>query len=96
MFLLASSLAIFLHNLLFPSTCSANANANTQGARYFLLCVVIASVVQDEEVVEWSEASALGWMAHPAEALVHVPVTMDRKAQRGLCPSSHCRTGPQG
>jgi hypothetical protein len=31
------------------------------GVRYFLLCVVIASVVQDEEVVEWSEASALVW-----------------------------------
>jgi hypothetical protein len=26
---------------------------------YFLLSVVIASVVQDEEIVEWSEASAL-------------------------------------
>jgi hypothetical protein len=57
--LLTSSLAISLHNLLFPSTHSANANANTYGARYFLLCVVVASVVQDEEVVEWSEASAL-------------------------------------
>jgi hypothetical protein len=31
------------------------------GVRYFLLCLVIASVVQDEEVVEWSEASALVW-----------------------------------
>jgi hypothetical protein len=28
---------------------------------YFLLCVVVASVVQDEEVVEWSEARALVW-----------------------------------
>jgi hypothetical protein len=25
----------------------------------FLLCVVVTSVVQDEEVVEWSEMSAL-------------------------------------
>jgi hypothetical protein len=57
--LLASSLAISLQNLLFPFTCLANADTNTQGARYFLLCVVVASVVQDEEVVEWSEASAL-------------------------------------
>jgi hypothetical protein len=58
--LLASSLAISLHIPLFPSTRSANANA--YGARYFLLCVVVvASVVQDEEVVEWSEASALIW-----------------------------------
>jgi hypothetical protein len=55
--LLASSLAISLHNHLFPSTRSAN--ANTKVARYFLLCIVVASVVQDEEVVEWSEASAL-------------------------------------
>jgi hypothetical protein len=60
-FLLASSLAISLHNLLFASTHLANANANTWGARYFLLCVVVASVVQDEEVVEWSEASTLIW-----------------------------------
>jgi hypothetical protein len=29
-----------------------------RGARY-LLCVVVASVVQDEEVVEWSEVNAL-------------------------------------
>jgi hypothetical protein len=52
--LLASSLAISLYNLL-----ETMANANTKGARYFLLCVVVASVVQDEEIVEWSEASAL-------------------------------------
>jgi hypothetical protein len=58
-FLLASSLAIFVHNPLFHSTHSANINANTYGARYFLLFVVVASVVQDEEVVEWSEVSAL-------------------------------------
>jgi hypothetical protein len=57
--LLASSLAISLHNPLFPSTHSANANANTLGARYFMLCVIVASVAQDEEVVEWSEVSAL-------------------------------------
>jgi hypothetical protein len=57
--LLASSLTISLHNLLFPSTRSAN--ANTSGARYFLLCVVVATVVLDEEVVEWSETSALVW-----------------------------------
>jgi hypothetical protein len=60
-FLLASLPAISLHNLLFSSTHSPNANANTKGARDFLLCVVVASVVQDEEVVEWSEASALIW-----------------------------------
>jgi hypothetical protein len=47
-FLLASSLVIFLHNLLFPSTRSANANDNTYGARYFLLCIVVARVVHDE------------------------------------------------
>jgi hypothetical protein len=58
-FLLASSLAISVQNLLLLSAHSANANANTSGARYFLLCVVVASDVQDEEVVEWSEASAL-------------------------------------
>jgi hypothetical protein len=51
-FFLASSLAISLHNLLCPSTHSANVNANTLGVRYFLLCVVVASAVQDEEVVE--------------------------------------------
>jgi hypothetical protein len=28
---------------------------------YFLLYVVVASVVQDEEVVEWSEVRALIW-----------------------------------
>jgi hypothetical protein len=60
-FLLASSLAISVQNLLLLSARSANANANTSGARYFLLCVVVASDVQDEEVVEWSEASALIW-----------------------------------
>jgi hypothetical protein len=27
--------------------------------------VVVASVVQDEEVVEWSEASALVWPIQP-------------------------------
>jgi hypothetical protein len=54
-----------LHKLLFPSTHLANANANTYGARYFLLCVVVASVVQDEEVIEWSEASALVWPIQP-------------------------------
>jgi hypothetical protein len=60
-FLLASPLTISLHNPLFPSTCLANANAKTYGARYFLLCVVVASVVQVEQVVEWSKASALIW-----------------------------------
>jgi hypothetical protein len=30
-----------------------------------LLCVVVASVVQDEEVVEWSEVSALVWPIQP-------------------------------
>jgi hypothetical protein len=60
-FLVPSSLAIFLHNILFPSTRSANANANTYGARYFLLCVVIVDAMQDEEVVERSEASAIIW-----------------------------------
>jgi hypothetical protein len=60
-FLLASLLAISLHNPLFPSTCSANTNTNTKGARYFLLSVVVASVMQDEEVIEWIEASALIW-----------------------------------
>jgi hypothetical protein len=63
-FLLASSLAIFLHNLLFPSTHLAN--VNTYGARYFCLCVVITSVVQDEEVAKWSEASALVWPVQPS------------------------------
>jgi hypothetical protein len=63
--LLISSLAISLHNTLFPSTRSANTNANTKGARYFLLCVVVASVVLDEEVIEWSEASALIWHVQP-------------------------------
>jgi hypothetical protein len=63
--LLASSLAISLHNLSFPSTRSANANANTSGVRYFLLRVVVASVMQDEEVVEWSEVSALVWPVQP-------------------------------
>jgi hypothetical protein len=57
--LLASSLVISLHNLLFPSKHLSNANTNTWGDRYFLLCVVVASVVQDEEVVEWSEVSDL-------------------------------------
>jgi hypothetical protein len=32
---------------------------------YFFLCVVVASVVQDEEVVEWSEVSALVWPIQP-------------------------------
>jgi hypothetical protein len=49
-FLLPSSLVISLHNPLFPSTRKANANANTLGARYLLLCVVVVSVVQDEEI----------------------------------------------
>jgi hypothetical protein len=40
-FLLALLLAISLHNSLFPSTRLANANANTQGARYFLLLQVL-------------------------------------------------------
>jgi hypothetical protein len=35
------------------------------GTRYFLLCPVVASVVQEEEVVEWSEASALVWPVQP-------------------------------
>jgi hypothetical protein len=43
----------------FPSTCSASANANTKGARYLLLCVVVASAVQDEKIDRWSEASIL-------------------------------------
>jgi hypothetical protein len=29
------------------------------------LCVVVAGVVQDEKVVEWSKASALVWPIHP-------------------------------
>jgi hypothetical protein len=58
--LLASSLVISLHNPLFLCTRSANANANTWGARY-LLCVVVASDVQDEEIDKWSEASVLVW-----------------------------------
>jgi hypothetical protein len=56
--LLASSLASSLYNPLFPSTRSANANANTLAARYMLLCVV-ASDVHDEEIDRWSEASVL-------------------------------------
>jgi hypothetical protein len=63
--LLDSLLAISLHNLLFHSTQLANANGNTYGVRFFLLCVIIASIVQDEEVVEWSEASALVWPVQP-------------------------------
>jgi hypothetical protein len=35
-------------------------------------------------------------VAHPAEALVHAPVTMDRKTHRSLCPSCHHRTRPRG
>jgi hypothetical protein len=57
--LLASSLASSLHSPLFPSTHSANANGNTKSARYLLLCVVVASAVQDEEIDRWSEASIL-------------------------------------
>jgi hypothetical protein len=68
--LLASSLAISLHNLLFPSTHLANANDNTKGARNFLLCVVVANVVRDKEVVEWSEASALDWPVQPSLGLM--------------------------
>jgi hypothetical protein len=59
--LLASSLASSIHNSLFPSARSANINANTYGARYLLFCVLVVSVVQDEEVVDWSEVSALVW-----------------------------------
>jgi hypothetical protein len=46
---------------LFPSARSANANTNTWGARYLLLCVVVASFVHDEEIDRWSEASILVW-----------------------------------
>jgi hypothetical protein len=52
-----------------------------------LLCVVVASVVQDEEVVEWSEAS---------EALVHALVTTDHRTHHGLRPSCHHYTGLWG
>jgi hypothetical protein len=58
-----------------------------------LLCVVVASVVQDEEVVEWGEGSRL---AHPAEALVHASVTTDHETHCGLHPSCHHHTGPRG
>jgi hypothetical protein len=50
--------------------------------QYLLLCVVVASVVQDEEVVEWSEV------------LVYTPLTTDHKTHRGLHPSCHRRMGP--
>jgi hypothetical protein len=56
-------LAISLHNSLFPSTRSAN--ANTYDARYFLLCVVFACAVQDEEVARWSKVSILIWPIQP-------------------------------
>jgi hypothetical protein len=59
------------------------------------LCVVVASFVQDEEVVEWSEASALVWPG-PAEALVHALLTTDRMTRHDLHPLCHCRTGPHG
>jgi hypothetical protein len=42
-----------------PSARSANTNANTYGARYLLLCVVVASAVHDEEIDRWSEVSVL-------------------------------------
>jgi hypothetical protein len=45
---LALSLVISLYNPLFLSIHLAN--ANTYGARYLLLCVVVASAVQDEEI----------------------------------------------
>jgi hypothetical protein len=61
--LLASSLVISLHNPLFPSTHLDN--AYTYGARYLLLCVVIASVVQDKEIDRWSEAGILVWPIQP-------------------------------
>jgi hypothetical protein len=32
---------------------------------YLLLCVVVASVVQDEEIDRWSEASILVWLVQP-------------------------------
>jgi hypothetical protein len=32
---------------------------------YFCLCVVVASVVQDEEAAKWNEASALIWTIQP-------------------------------
>jgi hypothetical protein len=49
--LLASSLVISLYNPLFPFTRSANANANTEGVRYLLLSVIVASDVQDEKMI---------------------------------------------
>jgi hypothetical protein len=58
-FLLASSLASSLQTPMSPSARSANTNANTYGARYLLLCVVVASAVQDEEIDRWSEVSVL-------------------------------------
>jgi hypothetical protein len=72
----------------------ANANTNTKGAR-FLFCVIVVSAVQDEEVVEWSEAKH-SRLAHPAEALVHAPMTTDRKTRRDLSPLCYHRTGPRG
>jgi hypothetical protein len=37
----------------------------TANTRYFLFCVVVPSVVQDEEVIEWSEVSTLIWSIQP-------------------------------
>jgi hypothetical protein len=57
--------------------------------------VVVASVVQDEEVVEWSE-NERSHLARPAEALVHTPVTTDRKTCHDLRPSCHHCMGLRG
>jgi hypothetical protein len=74
--LLASSLVISLHNPLFPSTRSAIANTNTLGARYLLLCVVVAGVVQDEEIDRWSEASVLIWLVGGDSPLPYISPPM--------------------
>jgi hypothetical protein len=56
------------------------------------LCVVVASVVQ-EEVVEWSEASALVWPVQPRLLPSGDNVSQDSPWSSSFVPSPHRTVG---
>jgi hypothetical protein len=58
------------------------------------LCVIVASVVRDEEVVEWSEASALVWSVQSSSGSCHGDNgSQDSARSLSFVPSQHGTMG---
>jgi hypothetical protein len=54
-----------------------------------LLCVVVASAVQDEEINRWSEASVLIWSVQPSSGSRSSDGSQDSARSSSFVPSPH-------